>query len=145
MHLTRRSTFLGILGALGPVSAWAHTRAAITAYEAATGGHVGLYAENLASGARLAWRADDRFIMCSTFKASLAALVLRRVDRGDDHLDVPIGVPPAMASAASMIPSPSSTLSLPAMIATPPPRVPWPGTSTGLSSVTFSPHPRGCA
>jgi beta-lactamase class A len=90
MHLTRRSTFLGILGALGPVSASAQTRGAITEYEAATGGHVGLYAENLASGARLAWRADDRFAMCSTFKASLAALVLRRVDRGDDHLDVPI-------------------------------------------------------
>ncbi len=59
-------------------------------YEAATGGHVGLYAENVVSGARREWRADERFVMCSTFKASLAALILSRVDRGQDRLDVPI-------------------------------------------------------
>lgn len=58
----------------------------IAAYEAATGGRIGLYAENLTSGARLAWRADDRFVMCSTFKASLAALALRRVEGGQDDL-----------------------------------------------------------
>ncbi len=81
---------LGILGALGPASAWARTSRAVTEYEAATGGHVGIYAENVASGARLEWRADERFVMCSTFKASLAAMVLSRVDRGEDHLDVPI-------------------------------------------------------
>ena len=90
MHLTRRSTLLGVLGALGPASAGAQPSDAITAYEARSGGHVGLYAENVASGATLAWRADERFVMCSTFKASLAALVLRRVDRGLDHLDRPI-------------------------------------------------------
>ena len=35
----------------------------------------------------MAWRADERFVMCSTFKASLAALVLRRVDRHEEDLD----------------------------------------------------------
>ncbi len=88
--VTRRSTFLGILGILVPTSALARTGDALTDYEAATGGHVGVYAENVVSGATLAWRADERFVMCSTFKASLAALILKRVDRGEEHLDTPI-------------------------------------------------------
>jgi beta-lactamase class A len=56
-------------------------------YERETGGRIGLYVENLDSGAKLAWRADERFVMCSTFKASVAACVLARVDRGKDRLD----------------------------------------------------------
>ncbi|PJG50447.1 class A beta-lactamase [Bradyrhizobium forestalis] len=51
-----------------------------------SGGRIGVYAENLATGAKLAWRADERFVMCSTFKASLAACVLARVDRGEEQL-----------------------------------------------------------
>lgn len=60
---------------------------AISAYERSSGGHIGVYAENVKTGARLAWRADERFVMCSTFKASLAACVLSRVDRGEDDLE----------------------------------------------------------
>jgi len=62
-------------------------------YERQTGGRVGLFAQNLASGATIAWRADERFVMCSTFKASLAALVLSRVDRGQERLEqsIPYG------------------------------------------------------
>jgi len=60
---------------------------ALEAHEHATGGRIGLYAENLKSGAKIAWRADERFAMCSTFKASLAACVLARIDRGEDGLD----------------------------------------------------------
>ncbi len=56
-------------------------------YERASKGKIGVYAENLKSGAKFAWRADQRFVMCSTFKASLAACVLARVDRGEDRLD----------------------------------------------------------
>ena len=59
----------------------------LSAYEHDTGGKIGLYAENLTTGAKLAWRADERFVMCSSFKASLAALVLARVDRGQDGLE----------------------------------------------------------
>lgn len=65
--------------------------AAIATYEAATGGSAGFFARNLRSGATLAWRARERFAMCSTFKASLAALVLHRVDRGQERLDRSIG------------------------------------------------------
>ena len=60
---------------------------AITAYERETGGRAGLYAENLSTGRKIDWRAEERFVMCSTFKASLAAFVLARVDRGEEHLD----------------------------------------------------------
>lgn len=59
---------------------------ALEAYEHETGGRIGLYAEALTTGAKLAWRADERFVMCSTFKASLAAFVLWRIDRGQDRL-----------------------------------------------------------
>ena len=60
---------------------------ALAGYERETGGRIGLYAENLASGAKIVWRAEERFVMCSTFKPSLAAFVLARVDRGEDKLD----------------------------------------------------------
>ena len=66
----------------------------LTAYERETGGRIGLYAENLLTGAKIAWRAEERFVMCSTFKASLAAFVLARVDRGQDQLENMIGFGP---------------------------------------------------
>jgi beta-lactamase class A len=59
----------------------------LTGYERETGGRIGLYAENLSTGAKIAWRADERFVMCSTFKASLAAFVLMRIDHGQDQLE----------------------------------------------------------
>jgi beta-lactamase class A len=42
----------------------------------------------------LEWRANERFVMCSTFKASLAALILSRVDRRQDRLDQMISFGP---------------------------------------------------
>lgn len=61
---------------------------AISDYERNSGGHIGVYAENIRTGAKLSWRADQRFVMCSTFKASLAACILSRVDRGEDSLEM---------------------------------------------------------
>lgn len=63
------------------------------AIEARTGGRLGVAALDVRTGARLARRADERFAMCSTFKAMLAAAALARVDRGLDRLDrfVPYG------------------------------------------------------
>jgi beta-lactamase class A len=51
------------------------------------GGRLGVVALNMATGARLAYRPDERFPMCSTFKILLVAAVLARVDRGTEHLD----------------------------------------------------------
>ncbi len=80
-----------LLAAVAGLAAWPapaqEALPALDTYERATGGRIGLYAENLASGAKLTWRADERFVMCSTFKASLAAFMLARVDRGEDHLE----------------------------------------------------------
>jgi beta-lactamase class A len=42
---------------------------------------------DLASGKRINHRADERMLMCSTFKAIAAALVLYRVDRREEKLD----------------------------------------------------------
>jgi beta-lactamase class A len=83
-----RRTFLAAASSLVVPSAFAEEAPpALAAYERETGGRIGLYAENLASGTKIAWRAEERFVMCSTFKASLAAFVLARVDRGEDRLD----------------------------------------------------------
>jgi beta-lactamase class A len=87
MTINRR-TFLAAASSLVLSPAFAEEAPPVlAAYERETGGRIGLYAENLASGAKIAWRAEERFVMCSTFKASLAAFVLARVDRGEDRLE----------------------------------------------------------
>jgi beta-lactamase class A len=60
--------------------------------EAASGGRLGVCILNTADGRRVGHRADERFPMCSTFKLVAAALVLQRVDRGQDTLDRPIAI-----------------------------------------------------
>lgn len=83
-----RRTFLLSASAFAATPAFAQETAhALLAYERDSGGRIGLYARNITSGAEIAWRADERFVMCSTFKASLAACMLARVDRGEDRLD----------------------------------------------------------
>src|SRR5262245_14459035 len=42
---------------------------------------------DLANGKRVQHRANERILMCSTFKALAAALVLARVDKGQEKLD----------------------------------------------------------
>jgi beta-lactamase class A len=91
MTIARR-TLLATVPALaaGTVRAFGaepSVEASLREYERAIGGRIGLFAENEATGARIAWRADERFHMCSSFKASLAACVLARVDRGEERLD----------------------------------------------------------
>ena len=91
MILNRRMLLIAASGlAIRPAFAQAPPPA-LAAYERESGGRIGVYAENLATGAKLTWRAEERFVMCSTFKASLAACVLARVDRGQDRLDAMIG------------------------------------------------------
>ena len=89
--MKRRNVLWGAAGLVAcPNGALADPIAAISEYERASGGRVGLYAENFKSGAMLSWRAGERFVMCSTFKASLAACVLSRVDQGQDVLEAVI-------------------------------------------------------
>jgi beta-lactamase class A len=56
-------------------------------YERRSGGRIGLFAENVRTGTQVRWRHHERFLMCSSFKASLAACVLSRVDQGKMQLD----------------------------------------------------------
>jgi beta-lactamase class A len=55
--------------------------------ERAHGGRLGAAVLNLATGKRVGHRADERFLMCSTFKALAAAVVLSRVDQKKEQLD----------------------------------------------------------
>ena len=54
------------------------------------GGRLGVAAAR--DGRHIAWRGDERFAYCSTFKLFLAAAVLARVDRGAEALDRPIAI-----------------------------------------------------
>lgn len=55
--------------------------------ERRNGGRLGVAAFDSASGRRIGHRSEERFPMCSTFKFLAAALVLARVDRGEERLD----------------------------------------------------------
>jgi beta-lactamase class A len=51
------------------------------------GGRLGVAVIDTASGRSVAFRGDERFPMCSTFKTLAVAAVLARVDSGKEHLD----------------------------------------------------------
>ncbi len=86
--MKRRDVLRGTLALLAsPALAQGAPITALADYERDSGGHIGLCAQNLRTGAKIAWRAHDRFVMCSTFKASLAACVLAGADRGQIRLE----------------------------------------------------------
>jgi beta-lactamase class A len=62
-------------------------KAKLAALENQHGGRLGVAMLDTGSGTRVGYRDDERFLMCSTFKLLLAAAVLARVDRGQEHLD----------------------------------------------------------
>ena len=65
---------------------------AIRQAEVASLGRLGVSVLDTANGARFAWRGDERFPLCSTFKFLLCAAILSEVDAGRERLDraVPI-------------------------------------------------------
>jgi beta-lactamase class A len=94
---TRRGAVLGagaLVGALAspaiPSSAWADADA-LSAIELAHGGRLGVHAIDLGNGRSLTLRADERFLMCSTFKVLLVAAVLARVEGQQERLDRMVG------------------------------------------------------
>ncbi len=60
--------------------------------EKASGGRLGVTLLDTASGRRLGHRQDERFPMCSTFKAVLVATVLSKADAGELSLDARLPV-----------------------------------------------------
>jgi len=99
MKSSRRSIIAGALAF--PFSASAADEP-LAALEKQSGARIGIAALDTGSGKRVVWRADERFVMCSTFKLSLAAAILAKADKGELHLDrlipygadMPIGVSP---------------------------------------------------
>jgi beta-lactamase class A len=87
----------GTLGSYGASAASPSAQSVppLAAIEARVGGRLGVVAHDTGSGRRLAFRADERFAMCSTFKLLLAAAILRRVDAGGESLDRRVTYGPA--------------------------------------------------
>ncbi|MDO9076818.1 MAG: class A beta-lactamase [Brevundimonas sp.] len=91
----RRSvlTGLGALGVMGCSPLVGETLSfsrEMQALEARHGGRLGLALST--GGRRLAYRPDERFVYCSTFKMYLAAATLLRVQAGEERLDRAIPV-----------------------------------------------------
>ncbi|WEN13559.1 class A beta-lactamase [Rhodanobacter sp. AS-Z3] len=61
--------------------------ARLAALERQHGGTLGVAILDTSSGRQVAHRADERFLMCSTFKLVAVAAVLARVDQGREQLD----------------------------------------------------------
>lgn len=95
--MKRRDFIKGsLLGALLPatlVQASPSTRqgadpaAALATLERRHGGRLGVAILDTGSGRRAAYRGDERFLMCSTFKVFAVAAVLARVDRNQERLE----------------------------------------------------------
>ncbi|HEY4078105.1 MAG TPA: class A beta-lactamase [Rhizomicrobium sp.] len=91
-----------------PASAQIAAARAIRALEKSSGARIGLAAIDTGSARSLFNRESQRFMMCSSFKLSLAAAMLARADRGTEHLDRVIHY-----SKAQLLPvSPATTRSL---------------------------------
>ena len=67
----------------------------IASIERLHGGRLGVFTLDTGSGRTLAHRADERFLLCSTFKGVLAALILSRVEAGQDDLASPVRYAPS--------------------------------------------------
>ncbi len=96
-QISRRGALTGALALSGgllarPAMADALSRRFKT-IEKRAGGRLGLCAQRRGGREIVAWRANERFLMCSTFKALAVSAVLARVDRGQEHLDrrIPYG------------------------------------------------------
>ena len=83
---SRRGFLMALPAAMFAASAMAGA-APLPALERRHGGRLGVFAIDAASGRALGYRADERFLMCSTFKLLAVSAVLARVDAGQEQLD----------------------------------------------------------
>ena len=91
--MTRRR-FLCCLSTIGLIAAAPRVALAnasvanrLRALEATVGGRLGVHIIDTANGASFGYRADERFMLLSSFKVLAGACVLQRVDAGLDRLD----------------------------------------------------------
>lgn len=82
-------------------------QAKLNRIEADSGGRLGVCILDTATGRRLVHRAGERFPLCSTFKLLAAAMVLQRVDQGQERLDRPIAIERAVILPHSPVTEPN--------------------------------------
>lgn len=85
VSITRRVVFAGSMLALPAFADDVASR--LADLERRNGGRLGVSALDTRNGRQFGHRADERFPLCSTFKFLASALVLARVDRGEEQLD----------------------------------------------------------
>lgn len=87
--IKRRKLLIGLplLAGVGVAPALRAADLPLADIERRHGGRLGVFAVDTGSGRTLSYRADERFLMCSTFKGLLAAQILARVDSGAERLD----------------------------------------------------------
>lgn len=121
MRADRRTLLIGAgafaLGACGRASEPAAAEPAVldldlSALEARHGGRLGVSVAT--EGQRAAWRGDERFVYCSTFKMYLAAATLLRVQAGQERLDraIPVTQADMISHAPVTEPAVGSTLTI---------------------------------
>jgi beta-lactamase class A len=90
----------------------------LSGLETREGGRLGFAAKDLGTGRVLAWRGEERFVYCSTFKMFLAAATLLRVQSGDERLDrmIPITRADMISHAPITEPAVGSALSVEALM-----------------------------
>ena len=82
-------------------------QAKLNRIEADSGGRLGVCILDTATGRRLVHRAGVRFPLCRTFKLVAAAMVLQRVDQGQERLDRPIAIERAVILPHSPVTEPN--------------------------------------
>jgi beta-lactamase class A len=92
---TRRGAIFGAAVAVLAVAPASAAEEAFAPIEQRVGGRLGVAALDTSTGARLSYRAGERFALCSTFKLLAVSAVLASVDRGHMHLDHVIPYGPA--------------------------------------------------
>ena len=90
--ISRRDFALGAgaataLGVVWPAQALPSLREEFARIEAKAGARLGVALLDTRDGSATGYRQDERFAMCSTFKALAAGAVLARVDAGNEQLD----------------------------------------------------------
>jgi len=94
LSLTRRDLagagFAAIAFGGRTTTAYADGGDAIAALEQRHGGRLGVFVQDTGTGRTLTYRGDERFLLQSTFKGPLAAMVFTHVDAGRDDLAHPV-------------------------------------------------------
>jgi beta-lactamase class A len=88
-NLSRRAVVGGalVLPSLARAADLAAPALALKALEQRSGARIGVAALDTGNGHGVFWREAERFVFCSTFKLSLAAATLAKVDAGHERLD----------------------------------------------------------